>query len=464
MGITLEQIEALAPDQASLSAAKKLLKGSSWPKLAEGEGLVWGECQGSGSTPYRVVIHEGDGGYKCTCPSRKFPCKHSLALMWIRVEKLAGFVGEAPPEWVKDWMARRRGPTEKAAGEKPRASIEAAVAIEEEAPADPKAAERAAAARKRNREEREAAVLAGLEELDRWLEDQCELGMASFLARMTQACRTIAQRLVDQKAAGLAGRIDGMPARVFALPETARVAAVVEELAQLHLISQSYRRAGELPEMLVADARQAVGWSVTREGLLEDPRAERVSGWWRVVAVVSEVQADKLRRIETWLWREGEQEGRRWAVLVDFVPVSTGAAQGGYVAGYRFEAELCYYPSVAPLRAQIAELRQAAEPARGVIAMPKMGLEASFAAYEEDMMRLPWLGTMPMHFTDVRVRRNGQGLFVEDEGGLVAPLVGRQAVSAMPLVGVERLNGMGLWDGHRMTLLWAETPLGRWMC
>src|SRR5215470_15299538 len=78
MSLTLERIETLAPDQASLAAARKLLKPSSWPTLAEGEGLVWGECQGSGATPYRVVVNEADTGYKCTCPSRKFPCKHSL--------------------------------------------------------------------------------------------------------------------------------------------------------------------------------------------------------------------------------------------------------------------------------------------------------------------------------------------------------------------------------------------------
>jgi hypothetical protein len=86
MALTLERIEALAPDQSSLAAARKLLKPAGWPTLAVGEGLAWGECQGSGATPYRVVISEADHGYKCTCPSRKFPCKHSPALMWLRAE------------------------------------------------------------------------------------------------------------------------------------------------------------------------------------------------------------------------------------------------------------------------------------------------------------------------------------------------------------------------------------------
>jgi hypothetical protein len=109
MSLTFERIEALAPDQASLAAARKLLKSSYWPTLAEGEGLAWGECQGSGATPYRVVISEADAGYKCTCPSRKFPCKHALALMWMRANTSAAFAAATVPHWVKDWLSRRRG-------------------------------------------------------------------------------------------------------------------------------------------------------------------------------------------------------------------------------------------------------------------------------------------------------------------------------------------------------------------
>ena len=43
MPLTLDRIEALAPDQASLAAARKLLKSAFWPTLAEDEGLIWGE-------------------------------------------------------------------------------------------------------------------------------------------------------------------------------------------------------------------------------------------------------------------------------------------------------------------------------------------------------------------------------------------------------------------------------------
>jgi hypothetical protein len=87
--LTKDRIEKLAPDQASLGAALKLMKPAAWPMLARSAdaALLWGECQGSGATPYRVIVSPGDVGYKCTCPSRKFPCKHVLAVMWMHCDR-----------------------------------------------------------------------------------------------------------------------------------------------------------------------------------------------------------------------------------------------------------------------------------------------------------------------------------------------------------------------------------------
>jgi len=205
LAFDLKTIEALAPDQASLSAASKLTKRSAWVRLESRDRLVWGECQGSGATPYRVVVNEADAGYKCTCPSRKFPRKHSLALMWMRADKSGAFAPATVPDWVKDWLSRRRGATAAINAEngdkaKSRPSIRLAEVPEAESDADPKAEQRSAAARERNRLEREAAIIAGLDDLDTWLSDQVQQGMANFVAQTAQACRTIAQRLVDAKA------------------------------------------------------------------------------------------------------------------------------------------------------------------------------------------------------------------------------------------------------------------------
>jgi hypothetical protein len=472
MSLTLQRIEGLAPDQESLAAARKLLKPSSWPALAEGEGLIWGECQGSGATPYRVVVHEADAGYKCTCPSRKFPCKHALALMWMRADKPASFAPATVPDWVKDWLSRRRGASaapnkadEETKKPKARPSIGLTEVPEAEAKPDPKAEQRAAAARERNKLEREAAVLAGLEDLDTWLSDQVQHGMAHFVAQAAHACRTIAQRLVDAKAPGLAGRLDALPARLFTLPGPARPSSAIRELGQIYLISQAYRRASHLPESLAEDARQAVGWSITREALLNDAEALRVDGKWLVFAVLAEAQPDRLRRVETWLWRQsaGDQTPH-CAVLIEFVPIATGAATGGYLVGDQIDAELCFYRSTFPLRAQIATLNRGAEQSSAPLTLPSERLGVSYANYERALARLPWLGTIPLSFQSAGVRRNGEQLYLlDDESGLSLPLHSSQTYYALPLASLDRIDGLGLWNGYDFTLAWAETQLGRWL-
>ena len=457
--LTLDKIEALAPDQGSLDAARKLLKPGGWPTLAEdGAGLIWGECQGSGATPYRVCVSEADAGYKCSCPSRKFPCKHALALMWMRADGKATFTPAAQPEWVRDWLSRRRGPGVATTSEasKPKASIAAATDADvvEDAP-DPKAQARAAAARERNRAERETAIAGGLDELDIWLSDQVDAGLAAFAANAAGACRLMAQRLVDAKAPGLATRLDALPSRLFAQAEALRPQAAVKELGMMHLLAETYRRQDALPPALKDDVRQMVGWNLTREMLLADETVERHTAVWRVWATRSEVQPDRLRRLETWL-----SAGDRFAVLIDFVPVATGASAGGYSVGDALEAELAFYPSPVPLRALLVRQMSGAASA-GAIALPDGSLDTAYVRYETALAEKPWLGDYPLAFRAARLRRSGDRLYLCD-GPLCLPLDRSQADLAWPLLSLDSLDGIGLWDGSAFTLCWVETALGRW--
>jgi hypothetical protein len=391
--------------------------------------------------------------------------------MWMRADRSTVFAPAPVPEWVKDWLSRRRG-TSSAPGKpkdeskpKSQASIRLTETAVTEAVADAKAEQRAAAARERNRLDREAAVLAGLEDLDLWLLDQVQNGMASFVAQAAQSCRTISQRLVDAKASGLAGRLDTLPTRLFTLPDPVRPSAAIRELGQIHLISLAYRRAPQLSELLAADAKHAVGWSVTREALLADSDALRVDGKWRVFAVISEAQPDRLRRIETWLWREGgTDQSPSSAVLIDFVPLAGGATTGGYLIGDQVDAELCFYRSAIPLRVQIATLKNGAIQSSEPFNSPPETLSVSYRQYEQALGKLPWLSTFPLTFRSATLRRNNSQLFLhDDESGLSLPLASSQSDEALPLTSAGRIDGIGLWNGYELTLAWAETRLGRWI-
>ena len=200
MALQSGAIEALAPDRSALVAALGLLKPTKWPVRGFAADLVWGECQGSGANPYRVAADMTDGAANCTCPSRKFPCKHGLALMLMRAQNGPDFTPGTIPDWVTEWQGRRRKTP--AANRLPDAMAWTAPlghqppAIQAPAPVDAAAeARKREAASKRARETRRS-VQAGTDELESWIADQVAT-LPAFLAELPARCRRIAARLVD---------------------------------------------------------------------------------------------------------------------------------------------------------------------------------------------------------------------------------------------------------------------------
>ena len=77
---TAGQVLALAPDASSRQAAVRLAGAARWGTGSAGE-VIWGLCAGSGQNPYQTVAELTGPASRCSCPSRKFPCKHALALL-----------------------------------------------------------------------------------------------------------------------------------------------------------------------------------------------------------------------------------------------------------------------------------------------------------------------------------------------------------------------------------------------
>lgn len=465
--LTLDKVSALAPDQASLDAARKLLKPSQWPMRGRDEGgsLIWGECQGSGSAPYRIAVSVADLAYKCSCPSRKFPCKHVLALMWLQAERPAEFAEGAIPDWVVDWAAKRKS---NAAAEKPNSAKTAPAAmmpVPTDAPEpqrDEKAEARAAAQRERLRLAREADIRDGLDELDRWIADRLEAGLAGFPAVAHEQCRMLAMRLVDAKAAGLARLVDEIPAEILSAPQEHRADRVLRALGRLHLIAGAYRRQDRLPAPLVEDVRRMVGWTTERAALLEDEGTLRVASLWRVAATVNDIQVDGIRRIETWLARVGERTEAvpDFALLLDFVPVSAGSVSSPFLPGEIFEATLAFYPSAAPLRAIVEARKESVEQEARFAGHPT--LADALDAYDDLIVRLPMADRWPLGIRDVAVVDSATGLVLSDgEGSVALPLDRGQENDLLPLLGLS-ITAVALWDGYSCRLMAADTPLGPW--
>jgi hypothetical protein len=460
LAFDLKTIEALAPDQASLSSASKLTRKGSWLRLESRDALMWGECQGSGANPYRVAVDAGDHGYKCTCPSRKFPCKHALALMWISATVPDNFSpSDQTPEWVNDWLARR-GKSGKAAT--PAAASagkdigEAGVIEVEPKVEDPAVAERREAAQRKRAGDTRASIEAGLDELDQWIGDQLRLGLSSFVDASSERCRRIAARLVDAKAAALAGRLDELPGALMALRSEERPEAAIRELGKLVLLSRAWRAAPDDPEL-----RRLVATSETREQILANPDATRIAATWEVLGERIETRRDGLVRHATWLIAIGNAEPR-FAVLMDFYPASAGKRSQAFSAGDRFDANLVFYPARVPLRALMVErggdtsFGNAWPAATGAIAVDPL---APHVAAQD---AAPWSSVTPILLPAGSLGRDDRGgLWWQADGaanGLALPVAGDPPE---PVLGMTLDASIGLWDGARLDLLAARSTFGR---
>jgi len=108
MKFTEQQIANLAPKPAAFKAGQKLANLPKWDSYGRSERAMWGELRGSGSKPYKTQIDIVELAYKCSCPSRQFPCKHSLGLMLLNTQNESEFKASEEPEWVNDWISKRQ--------------------------------------------------------------------------------------------------------------------------------------------------------------------------------------------------------------------------------------------------------------------------------------------------------------------------------------------------------------------
>jgi hypothetical protein len=127
-------VDAAAPNaEASKNARGLMLKNKFTAlHLSEDGMIVFGERQGSGQDPYRCssdFTMPEKPTHRCSCPSRQFPCKHCLGLLYAYVQKKKFTTAAMPEELQAKRQAQQaRAETEEAGAPKPRQVNVAALA------------------------------------------------------------------------------------------------------------------------------------------------------------------------------------------------------------------------------------------------------------------------------------------------------------------------------------------------
>ncbi len=132
LNITEAYIVSAAPDASSVTNGKGLAQKNSFIKLAKDaeETLLFGECKGSGKTPYSAsvdFINPESPVFRCSCPSRKFPCKHAIGLMFAHVQGKPFTTEDVPADILekREKLQKKEENREKKAQEAPTAKAAA---------------------------------------------------------------------------------------------------------------------------------------------------------------------------------------------------------------------------------------------------------------------------------------------------------------------------------------------------
>jgi hypothetical protein len=389
----LAAVEKAAPDAASLGAARKLAAPGPWSDTGSTDTLVWGKCQGSGKTPYQVSIDLGGPAYRCTCPSRKFPCKHALALLLLWVQGNGSVAdAEKPADFAGEWAAERAERAERPA----RSS----------APADPEA-------RAKRQAERLVTMSTGMTDFGLWLTDVVRGGTVQARRQPLSWWDTAAARLVDAQLPGLADRVRTMGSEVNRLEDWSD--HLLAELGRWWSAVQAWLRWDQLDERTRADLRAYVGWAQATE---EVRAGETVTDSWLVFGA-HRSDDGRLQQQRTWL--HGEASGQD-VQLLDFAVGGTPLPLA-QLAGSVLEATLALYPGSRPRRALVV-----GEPAVRQVPLPLPAggslddaLETLAGAYAEN----PWSARVPVVLGDAALLplADGQRTQGVDASGAAVPLL-----------------------------------------
>lgn len=291
--LTADQITALAPDAASLKAGRGLATPRKWQTLGCDEHALWGLALGSGSQPYQTRVHLTDFASKCSCPSRKFPCKHAIGLMLIAATQPNDLSEKSAPAWVTEWLESRQAREQKSAEK----------AVEKAAkPVDEKAAAK-------RREQRDQRVQEGVTLLQQALIDMTREGLAAPNCRSRETWSSLSKRMIDCQAPRLAGAAQYIGDTLLHHSQVDEL--LPYEFGRLHALLHCLSHRDQMDELMQAELQQQIGGKSLDA---HEKLCQVVEDRW-FIAGRSYEERDRLLTSTTWIYG---LESKRWAYVLRF--------------------------------------------------------------------------------------------------------------------------------------------------
>jgi len=431
--VTIKDALSFTADSAVAAEARKVAHAHRWLSL-EGNGKVlWGEFKTRrGSIRSEVDLRHDKPGFKCSCRSRKSPCKHSFGLLMLLVKNSDAFrVVEEPPEETTQWLKRR----------------DSHIAPPERTPEEEA---KLAAQRQKNREKRFSQMAKGIDELEVWLLDVLREGLAALHGQPPEYWEERAARLVDAKMKAVANRVKNL---AFVMQAADWHEQTLQTFGELFLLIKAFRQRAYLPQPLQQELLNTAGVNFKKDDLLAE---KGVQDDW-VVLGREEGEEENLYFQRIWLLGV---KTNRYGLRLEF-NYGSPVAGGDWPIGTFLKAEVVFYPSSFPQRVLFKKYE---------LTKPQTTLSyfqhfAAFAkAYAEAVAANPWLVSFPGLIQKVIPVSKDEQYFLTDtnQQAIVIPDDEDQFWTLFALSGGHPIAVFGNWNGSIFRPLSAEVQ-GRWV-
>ena len=416
-----EKILSMAPDSATARRGEDLGTIRKWRNLEGNEKALWGECKSSGASFYKTQIDLDGPAFKCNCPSRKFPCKHSIGLFLLYINNSEAFriTDEMPPE-LEEWLGNRKNKSPS------------------DSNLDDAALEKAKADADKKRQKRLETMASGFDDLEIWLSDLIRQGLATTEGQSYSFWQNISARMVDSKIGGVGRKLKAIP--LLHGSNTKWPEQILSEFAQLYLMAKGFKKLEQLPELLQSELLTISGINIQKKDLLPQ---KGVTDEWIVIGLIEGID-DNLNFRRTWLYGGKTQK----TVLVLDFSFGDAGYESHWAAGQSFQAELVYYPSSYPIRAIVKENLGNIGFSSQLIGAET--LEYFFKDYAKAIAKNPWILDFPCLLESITPQiKNGELILIDKkQKSITAINKGNKGWKLVALSGGHPITVFGEWSGE----------------
>lgn len=396
---TTEQVIGLAPDKYHVRTSRGFAVPEKWTQLGRMDDTIWGVFPIKGKPALFSTVNLIELSLNCSCKSRKYPCNHLLSLLLLYAESAESFTdAQIPAKYADQTTAHRTDNKRKSGGKRKPA----------------KETKKRNADILRSEQRRRQNITAGLLELELWLHDMIEHGLAAVQDHPKTYWTTMADRLVDYQVGEIAQRIRTMsllPGREVDWHET-----LLKEVGWLYLLIQGFKQYDDLPLDMQMNLRMAVGWMPRFHEAIargQDTEWQKITDSWIVIGKQSELRGKQTLR-RTWLWGAATN---RPALLLDVMTTKRRLAPI-HIVGSTIDTALHFAPTTTQLYAQIAGLDDSSAAIPPATIQRKQAehfvagynsVNTAATRYRQAITTNPWLRYFPIALNNVTIDavRNG---------------------------------------------------------